>query len=51
VRRERVLERFRRLQQGDRGCLGDLWMILATERWYRTMFTSPAAASADREAP
>ena len=50
VRGERVREMYRRVQQGDLGCLGQLWMILATEQWYRTMFASPSAAHADREA-
>ncbi len=44
VRGERVREMYRRLHRGDRGCLGPLWMILATEQWYRTMFPASRAA-------
>ena len=44
VRGERVREMYRRLRRGDLGCLGPLWMILATEQWYRTMFPASRAA-------
>ena len=44
VRGERVREMYRRLHRGDLGCLGPLWMILATERWYSTMFPASRAA-------
>lgn len=51
VRGDRVLEMYHRLRAGDAGCLGPLWMILATEQWYRTMFAAPRAPRADRETP
>ncbi len=46
---DRVLEMYRRLRAGDIGCLGPLWMILATEQWYRTMFPAPRAARTHEE--
>ena len=50
VRGERVREMHRRLRGGDLGSLGTLWMILATEWWYRTMFPASRAARAHEEA-
>ena len=49
VRGERVREMQRRLRGGDLGSLGALWMILATEWWYRTMFSASGAALAPEE--
>jgi asparagine synthase (glutamine-hydrolysing) len=46
---ERVREMYRRFCGGDLGCLGTLWMILATESWYRTMFSASRAARAYEE--
>jgi asparagine synthase (glutamine-hydrolysing) len=50
VRGERVREMHRRLRGGDLGCLGPVWMILASEWWYRTMFPASRAARAHEEA-
>ena len=49
VRGDRVREMYRRFRGGDLGCLGILWMILATEWWYRTMFPASRVARADGE--
>jgi asparagine synthase (glutamine-hydrolysing) len=49
VRGDRVREMYRRFRGGDFGCLGALWMILATEWWYRTMFPASGAALAHEE--
>jgi asparagine synthase (glutamine-hydrolysing) len=49
VRGERVREMHRRFRGGDLGCLGTLWMILATESWYRTMSSASRSARAHGE--
>jgi asparagine synthase (glutamine-hydrolysing) len=41
LRHDAVTRMSRRLRDGDSRLLGPLWMILATERWYRTMIAEP----------
>jgi len=51
VRGERVRQMYRRVREGDLSCLGPIWMILATEHWYRTMFSGSRADRALKERP
>ncbi len=39
----RVRTLYQRLRLGDLSCLSPIWMIFATELWYRTMFPEPRA--------
>jgi len=47
----RVREMYDRLRRGDLGCLGPIWMIFATEVWYRTMFPESRAWLTYEEKP
>jgi len=39
------------LRRGDLSCLGPIWMIFATEVWYRTMFPESRAWQSHEEGP
>jgi asparagine synthase (glutamine-hydrolysing) len=41
----RVRQLHQRVRRGDLSCLGPIWMIFATELWYRTMFPGPRGAA------
>jgi len=47
LRPDAVEQLSRRLRRGDSRVLGPLWMILATERWYRAMVAHPLGGTTE----
>ncbi|HKC98092.1 MAG TPA: hypothetical protein VKG20_08660, partial [Methylomirabilota bacterium] len=47
----RVREMYERLRRGDPSGLGQIWMILAAELWYRTMFPESRTGQTQEERP
>ena len=47
----RIREMYERLRRGDQSSLGQIWMIVATELWYRTMFPESRTGQTHEERP
>jgi len=47
----RIREMYERLRRGDQSSLGQIWMIVATELWYRTMFPESRTGPTHEERP
>ena len=49
LRPDAVPQIYRRVRAGESQWLGPLWMILATECWYRTMIAEPSGAASPED--